>query len=230
MRRLLLYLSWLITRAMKSKTCKALLCLLFLFVLVGCADTRNKGRVDQVTNIGNLDPVVVRVNNQSAMTQDRLQAYMDAQNIQLQRDFLPAWGINAVVVPGPGETGVRTVTILPTLESKLENPGSAWGFHNNRREAYVGYDAANSSAFTTPEAVMSHEVLELLSNEYTDPNGFEVGDPFNMTYYLINGVSMHNFALPSFYKPGSAGPWDYMGLGLGPLTPLPGRSIFARVH
>ncbi len=164
------------------------------------------------------------------MGQARLQAYLDAQNIQLQRDFLPAWGINAVVVNGPGENGIRTVTLLSNLEGLLENPGSAWGFHNNRREAYVGYDAANSSAFTTPEAVMSHEVLELLSNEYTDPNGPEVGDPFNMTYYLINGVPMHNFSLPSFYQPGSAGPWDQMGLGLGPLTPLPGRSIFARVH
>ena len=69
---------------------------------------------------------------------------------------------------------------------------------------------------------VSHEVLETLgdlgANGWKDKgNGLmgaeEVCDPVQNTgYKTSNGVYVSNFVLPSYFVPGSAGPWDYLAV------------------
>jgi hypothetical protein len=87
--------------------------------------------------------------------------------------------------------------------------------------------AYHTTAQDTPSAVVttgqafselfSHEILEML----TDPYGTnalagrltEVCDPVeNSAGYQLDGVTVADFVLPSWFASGSAGPWDKLGL------------------
>lgn len=85
----------------------------------------------------------------------------------------------------------------------------------------------------------SHEALEYLVNLRLDqwaagPDGtrwpMEIADPVESDAYMIRveimgtfrDVQVSNYVLPAFWREGSAGPWDRMGVLDGPFTIAPG--------
>jgi hypothetical protein len=72
---------------------------------------------------------------------------------------------------------------------------------------------------------LSHEIAEVIGdppcNRYSQqgedgqgPNGLfatEIADPTQEDWYEIDGVSVSNFVLPSFFATGAAAPWTYLG-------------------
>ncbi len=90
----------------------------------------------------------------------------------------------------------------------------------------IGVDLFNAltSGVESVSGGVDHEVLELLKDagangwkDKEDGSGKtgaeEVADPVQNTGYAAsNGVWLSNFILPSYWVPGSAGPWDYLGV------------------
>lgn len=92
----------------------------------------------------------------------------------------------------------------------------------------------------------SHEALEYLCNLRLDqwalgPNGSiwprEVADPVEADVYTIRvelfgkvqNVEVSNYVYPSYWREGSNGPWDRMGVLKGPFTLAPGGYALAEV-
>lgn len=210
------------------------LILFLLLLVVGCGSDRNLSQVKDVTNIGNTQQILTYVSNESSQLDPlRFSRFVRALNIQLQRDLLPAWRVNAVALEGVSLTGERTVSFVDSVPPLLGDFGQVLGAHNNYRRGFVLVPRAEVSGQV--EVAGSHEVLELLLNEFADSGGYEIGDPVDGTFYLVEVepgvlVMVSNFVLPAWYVPGSAGPWDYLGLTTGPLQPLPGRRAYNQVH
>lgn len=205
---------------------------LVAFFVLGCGGGRDLSKVDQVTNVGNSEQITVFINNQSTMPADRLHNYVHAQNIQLQQHFRPVWNVNAICQIGQAPAGIRTVTFVNGFAGHSV-PGSFVGYHNNLRQGFVDFGTSNATWY--PEVVASHEVLELLMNEYTDPGGYEICDPVHSAFYFIrsadgSNVPMSDFVFQNYYTIGSPGPWDYMNVITRAFTPMPGSVNFARGH
>lgn len=209
-----------------------ILSLLVALLVCGCGGGRNLSKVEDVTNVGQL--IMVYINNEaSGFDGARLDRYIEAQNLQLQRDFRPRMEINVVCVAGKSLGGERTITILDdfsniTRIANVQNIGQAVGFHSSNRTGYVNFLETNRT--NRLEEVIGHEVMELATNEHCDPGGLEVCDPVNGYTYEVNGVRLPNFVFRHYYLPGSHGPWDQMGLITAPLRPMPGNVNFLRFH
>lgn len=202
---------------------KFILGLMAASCLFGCGPDR-KSRVEGITNVGNKEQITVYLKNESSMPRERFLKYIELQNIQLQRDFKPVWQIDAICTEG-SQPGIRTVTITDDIRRHTGTQGFL-GFHNSQRQGYVDWSRTGSSV----EVVASHEVMELLTNEYCDPGGREVCDPVNGSTYKIDGVLLADFVYPSYYLLGSAPPWDHVGALNAPLIPTAGNSNFERGH
>ncbi len=94
---------------------------------------------------------------------------------------------------------------------------------------------------------LSHEILEMLADPWVNRwtltrhswNLFEgeifkheICDPVSGSTYLIDGVRVSDLVYPSFYRAGSKGPWDYVGIVTAPLSntatgSLPATSIWS---
>ena len=81
--------------------------------------------------------------------------------------------------------------------------------------------AANTGSW---QQAFTHEVDEMLVDPYLDRyiNGelVEVDDPVEMWGYQERehtNLFASDFVLPSWFEPGSPGPWDYMDMASGPL-------------
>lgn len=107
-----------------------------------------------------------------------------------------------------------------------EAPG-ALAYHqdsNGVPDIEIGCDLFSylTSGTESISAGVSHEVLETYGD--AGGNGWkdkgtgtmgaeETADPVqNTSYSASNGVSLSNFVLPSYFIPGAAGPWDYLGV------------------
>ncbi len=109
----------------------------------------------------------------------------------------------------------------------------AFGYHTVDKKPSALINIAMSLKENEPwSRVLSHEVLEgvadpecvrcfdiggkVISLEVSDAvegSSWPDGKP-----YEIDGVVLENFVLPSWFIPGSDGPWDYLGVLSGPLT------------
>lgn len=88
----------------------------------------------------------------------------------------------------------------------------------------------------TWQFVLAHEAAETMMDRFVDAAVLvnnaaylmEVADPFEAsplrTYTAAPGLTwpVPPIALPAYYKPGHAGPYDTFGVGTAPLTPAPG--------
>lgn len=145
-----------------------------------------------------------------------------AIQIQLTRDFAPAWGIDAVCTAFPNvgsvPAGYLHVLVVPDAGGKA-------GFHGhvNGQPAFA---VVQYAADGTWSVAASHEVIEML----VDPRGDRLvqgPDPINAhgrVHYLMeicdpcqgqpfsyqvdhnHSAAVADFCLPSFYGLGSAGP------------------------
>lgn len=201
----------------------ALLLGLFLFA---CSNEPSKSRVENVTNIGNKQQIVIYLRNETGVSGEEINNYVNAQNRQLQEHLKPHWLIDAVVQYNQNPPqGFRVVTLVNGFgHLNYEGVENYLAFHDNHRNGYV--DVPRSNQYNSWTSSSSHEILELLVNEKADPTGWEICDPVNNTFYNIDNVSMHNFVFQNYYIVPSQGPWDFNNLIVTPFVPLPGRVNF----
>lgn len=175
-------------------------------------------------------PVHLTVVNQSKFVNaSDLDAYIKAQQLQIDRDFKAFWGGNAVIDVTPGGWPVY-------LLDNTDTPG-ALGYHDVDAlgtpfaKVFVKTSEDNGVAW---ESVASHEVLETLgdSNANTSvvgPDGCnwyrEACDACEDISYSINGVIMSDFVTPAWFDPHGQAPFDFSQVLTAPFSITPGGYI-----
>jgi hypothetical protein len=147
-----------------------------------------------------------------------IQKVTQALQTQLDRDFTPAWGIRATVLPfDKGETIPSTFWPM----SIVDKPEGGLGIHLDK--SHKPFAQVKDSQDWSVTA--SHEMLEMLVDPYghrfvkgpdIDPNSdghlvnylVEVGDPCEIYDYSINGVAVSDFVTPEFYNANAAAGTD----------------------
>jgi len=195
-----------------------------------------------------VEPTSVVVIDQSRMFRGQrsvvLERIVQAVQLQVERDFAPAWGrqpvsvkladANVHIAPGAGRVYVV---------DKITEVGGAVGFHKADKQGFFsGFVAAEAIARLggaatrggdSVSAAVSHEVLEILANpsvnlwaDHVDGKSYahEVCDPVSGDCYEIHGepdpdgvqepVSVSNFVYPAWFQPYAPGGSKFDHLGL----------------
>lgn len=169
------------------------------------------------------------VNQSPLVSPADLAVAVAALQIQVTRDFAPAWGISAQLQAStdpkaPGEK----IFLLDTSDQV-----GALGYHElGADHAPVGFVFVKTTidAGDHWQATLSHELLEQLLDP--DANAaaivvwkgrqtamaYEACDAVENDEYLLSGVPVSNFLLPGWFAPGFRGPVDFMGTLRAPLT------------
>jgi hypothetical protein len=191
-------------------------------------------------------PIAI-LNASTFVSQEELLAATAAMQVQVHRDFAPAWNVDAdlaVVVPGdPPPAGAWWVVILDNSDL-----GSALGYHDLTSQglplAKVFVETAKKTGqnWTT---LLSHEVLEMLSDPFIYLNALAPtayglylyayencdacqSDNFG---YTIGDQLVSDFCLPDWFdanKIGHAGTYDFRGYIKQPFELLPGGYAMCR--
>lgn len=195
---------------------------LLLLTLSGCGGNKGgESDVAKITTIGQ-GPQKIWVVNESDYPAENVSAYVEAQNIQLTRDFAPKWGIQASLEVGqPPKPEALQLRFLRdfTQFTTVRNANTFHGLHYGN-VAYVNYLVCGPEGSTSSAA--SHECLEMLGNPNNNQVGYEVCDPVAPYAYEILGVQVADFVFPNYFQQGSAGPWDQLGHITRQGVPAPG--------
>ena len=156
------------------------------------------------------------INATTVLKDNDLKAMMDAVQVQVHRDFYPAWGIDAnlnfVAKGKKPPVNMSWIAVLDTADQ-----AGALGYHDVTNE---GLPLGKVFAKTTVDdggkvsVTLSHEVLEMLADP--DVNllceirsgrtrryfAYEVCDAVEADNlgYDINGVTVSNFVTPAYFE------------------------------
>jgi len=175
-------------------------------------------------------PREIAIMNRSTAIHDAdAQHLVPALQAQLDHDFTPAWGIDAVLsfVPTSETTGWQGKWNLVLLDHS--DLAHALGYHDLTPEGLpLGkvFVADDLKARALPSVTLSHEILEMLGDPHlnllvqdtskTQPAlyAFENCDAVesDRLAYGIGGVQVSDFVLPRYFDPGAtAGQFDFKG-------------------
>lgn len=178
------------------------------------------------------------IRNTSLLTDEMVASYVAAQQIQVSRDFAPAWGIDATCIFVPPGCDAPLGAYEVWFKDHTTEDG-ALGFHddqgNPKSYVFTADDFANGVSWTV---TASHETLEMLG----DPDIKQVRDAAGFEYayeacdaceddslaYLINGHLMSDFVLPSWFDPNGLAPYTFRRSIDAPLMLAPGGYIGVR--
>jgi hypothetical protein len=186
---------------------------------------------------------VIAVTNHSTVVSDaEVQAALPDFQTQLNRDFEPAWGRGASLAglvaknqqPAPG---CWQIVLLDDADQ-----AGALGYHDvtpDGRPLSKVFVKTTKDAGESWTVVFTHELLEMLADPYINSvtfiesgsGGFlipvEVGDPVEGEQYgyTVGKTLCTDFVLPSWFRQGTAGPWDHAGHLEQPLYVLPGGYV-----
>lgn len=188
---------------------------------------------------------VALINESTAVTDAQVQTAMAALQIQVSRDFAPAWGIDAQLnfiadkTQNPLAPGQWQLIILDNSDQ-----AGALGYHDLTDEGlpmgkvFAGTDIQYGSQWTV---TASHELLEMLADPDINLTAFiESGPHSGILYayevadaveddslgYQINGTLVSDFVLPSWFETFQTnGPFDYQKQVQSPLQLLSGGYI-----
>lgn len=179
-------------------------------------------------------PLVALINQSSALTDADVRAAAAALNVQVNRDFTKAWGIDCMVqaiTKGKKPPGGAWWLVL------LDNSdvADALGYHDLTNEnlplgkVFVETSRAAGDSWSV---TASHELLEMLADPYLwDTVGpytggklyaKEVCDPCEAQEYDIDGVPVSDFVYPAYFGTGPGTKLNHLGGLDTPLTLLPG--------
>jgi len=180
--------------------------------------------------------VIAIANRSTVMTDAEVAKITAALQIQVTRDFYPAWGITATLkFVGQKDVIPPGAWVLAVLDNS--DQADALGYHDVTAAGLpLGKAFAKSDidAGLQPPVTISHELLEMLAdpeinacslvgrrlyaNEACDPCE---ADEFG---YLIDGVLVSDFVTPAWFRPTAhpAGPYDFRKLIKKPLGLLKG--------
>lgn len=189
-------------------------------------------------------PKKISLVNQSTLFKDAdLPALANALQIQVTRDFLPAWGVGAQMFYTPsGAHPTADHWVLALLDDS--DQANALGYHDKGVQGqplgkvFVRTTLANGQKVSV---TASHELLEMLGDpscSSADQDGSifrakEAADMVENDEYEIEipvgwagagtKVAVSNFGLLSWWDSSrTIGPWDFLGKLTGPLLMTPG--------
>jgi hypothetical protein len=178
------------------------------------------------------DMTTIAIMNQSSvLSTTDLAALVAALQVQVDRDWQPAWGSRAdlVMITSPQQppSGAWWLTVFDTSDQ-----AGALGYHDLTNEGlplgkiFALTDKQNGNSVTV---TASHELLEILADP--DVNlcaqsdntlwAYEVCDPVESDSlgYEIDGVLVSDFVLPAYFESfRTSGPFDYKDAISAPLT------------
>jgi hypothetical protein len=189
------------------------------------------------------NPVVVVLNESSAIADADVEGALLALQTQLDRDFAPAWHTAATLsFVAAGSAPPADAWQLVVLDDS--DQAEALGYHDLTAE---GLPLGKVFAATAAEAgapwtvVASHELLELLGDPYIDLTVFdqssatagtlyalEACDAVQADTYELDGVAVSDFVTPEWFGPPTPAPaaaLDQLGLVTAPLELRPGGYI-----
>jgi len=158
-----------------------------------------------------------------------LSSVAQALQIQVDRDFGPAWGVQAQIVAlQQGEPTPSKVWPIKIVDK----PVGGLGIHLDKsHKPYAQVKATSDWSVTA-----SHELLEMLADPYghrftsspdIDPDSdghlvqylVEVGDPCEVFQYNIGNSAVSDFVLPDYYNANASNGTevDFLGQLSGPL-------------
>jgi hypothetical protein len=189
------------------------------------------------------DPCIAFIRETTLLSDVLVEQYVEAQKIQIARDFGPAWsaGATCVFVP-PGGTipaGAWQVVFLDHSDQ-----ADALGYHDTtapggmpRSKVFVADDLESGNSWTV---TASHETLEMLADpdiskttRVSLPDGtineyaWEICDccEDDRFAYPIKGIHLSDFALPSWFDPAADGPYTFRDTVDAPLALAEGGYI-----
>lgn len=177
-------------------------------------------------------PKIAIVNRSTVLSDDQVKPIAAALQIQVSRDFGPAWALDCFVSPfGKGEPIPADWWQLVFADDS--DQAGALGYHELTAPSGqsgggqpVGFVFAKTDLkFGLQSSVTaSHELLEMLADPWicatalyqTSAVGgavyaLEVCDPVEdeAFAYRIDGVPVSNFVLPAYFRDGARGPYDF---------------------
>jgi len=179
---------------------------------------------------------VVVVNASPLLTDFEVKAFIPMLQLQVGRNFLPAWRGRAtqVQLSFMPANGISTIPpdAWPIFLNQHSDEPDDLGWHDDRNgkifsRVFVGDCLKVGLDWGV---TLSHEVLELILDPdikrvWQMPDGrhaaFEACDAVESDdqAYMIGGHRVSNFVLPSYFSTG-AGPWDFRGKLTGPCPTL----------
>jgi hypothetical protein len=157
--------------------------------------------------------------NKSSLPQAQAQAIVSALQVQVTRDFAPAWGVPAALYLAPASVPVPTPGFWSIAFLDNSDVAGALGYHDLTADGLpIGkvFVKTTEAAGDLVSVTASHELLEMLADpdinlvaEFDDGGGspskmyaYEVGDPVedDTLGYDINGVLVSDFVYPAYFE------------------------------
>lgn len=177
-------------------------------------------------------PAIAVYNDSAHVSDADAQAACAAIQRQLVEHFAPLWNVSAVMHFAVKDEAPPAGAWIFRLVDAIDVAG-ALGYHSNAPLPYALVDVVACMDDGIPwSSCLSHEVLEAVADPdcswCADVGGkvyaLEVCDATEASTkldgmpYEVDGVVVENFVTPGWFVPGSAGPWDFLGVLPGPLT------------
>lgn len=186
----------------------------------------------------------IAVVNQSTLLKDvNVKGVVHSLQVQITRDFAPAWNILGELNFYSAKAVVPSTFWQMVLLDNADQAG-ALGYHDLTNTGLplgkVFIETCNQAniAWST---TLSHELLELLVDPYTDEcslmqnadgsgvlYALEVCDPVENDSYAIGDVAVSNFVFPEWFEnlePNFQKRFDFMGKLNAPFTMTPGGYV-----
>lgn len=181
------------------------------------------------------------INESTVVANGDLPAAVAALQRQVTEHFFPAWGVDARLnITAPGTVPAPEMRQLIVADNS--NQADALGYHETTASGLpIGFCFAKSTIESGGSwtVTASHEILEMLADPEINDTVFlqasattgtlymkEVCDAVEETQYEIDGVTVSNFVLPSYFEVGVVSalrpPFDYLKQLPGPLPTLLG--------
>jgi len=195
-----------------------------------------------VTRMG---PTIAIQNLSTVLTNAQVQAAVAALQIQLDRDWQPAWGTTATLL-FLSKTQPIPINTWPIYIMDNSDVAGALGYHDeaNKGRPYGRVFAKTDAQYGYSWTVtLSHELLEMMAdpfvnltvfNQNTNTAGtlvaYEVGDPVedDRYGYTINGILVSDFVFPAWFDSTATAAgtkYDQRGLLHAPFQILPGGYV-----
>lgn len=181
-------------------------------------------------------PSVAIINMSSKVKNSEMRAVTRSLQIQVLRDFIPIWGIAADIEFYEDEKLIP-VDAWKIIVLDTEKDAEVMGYHELTEDGYPQgkvYVDESVNADVAWSITLSHELLELLVDPYTDLlamhqlgkkkvrlYAYEVCDPVQNDWYVIGGVKVSNFVYPEWFESDAknlGGKWDFLAKLKAPFT------------
>lgn len=168
------------------------------------------------------NPTIAFIRETGYLTDADVSAFVAAQQVQLDKDFAPLWGLGATCVFVPPEhvipPGAWQVILLDHTDQ-----AQASGYHDDtgpggepRSKVFIADIKADGSSWTV---TTSHETLEMIGDPTINKSvtfdgwvyAWENCDACEDDHfgYRINGLLMSAFVLPSWFDPSGKAPFTF---------------------